>query len=64
MKKIILLAASAMAILAGCSRTEIRSIADEPQQITFRTIETKAAGDFDKGNKFISYAWFLEKDKA
>lgn len=64
MKRIILLAASAMAILAGCSRTEIRSISDEPQQITFRTIETKAAGDFDKGNKFISYAWFLEKGKA
>ncbi len=64
MKRIILLAASVMAILAGCTRTEIRSIADEPQQITFRTIETKAAGDFDKGNKFISYAWFLEKGKA
>lgn len=38
MKRIILLAASAMAILAGCTRTEIRSIADEPQQITFRTV--------------------------
>lgn len=59
MKRIILLAASAMAILAGCTRTEIRSIADEPQQITFRTIETKGAEDFDKRNTFISYAWFL-----
>lgn len=59
MKRIILLAASAMAILAGCTRTEIRSIADEPQQITFRTIETKAAEDFLKANKFYSYAWFL-----
>lgn len=59
MKRIILLAASAMAILAGCTRTEIRSIADEPQQITFRTIETKAAGDFLNTNKFYSYAWFL-----
>lgn len=64
MKRIILLAASAMAILAGCTRTEIRSIADEPQQITFRTIETKGAKDFDKRNKFISYAWFLENDKT
>lgn len=64
MKRIILLAASAMAILAGCTRTEIRSIADEPQQVTFRTIETKGAEDFDKRNKFISYAWFLEKDKT
>ena len=59
MKRIILLAASAMAILAGCTRTEIRSIADEPQQITFRTIETKAAGDFLNTKKFYSYAWFL-----
>lgn len=48
-----------MAILAGCTRTEIRSIADEPQQITFRTIETKATVDFLKANKFYSYAWFL-----
>lgn len=59
MKRIILLAASAMAILAGCTRTEIRSIADEPQQITFRTIETKAAVDFLNTNTFYSYAWFL-----
>lgn len=59
MKRIILLAASAMAILAGCTRTEIRSIADEPQQITFRTIETKAADDFQNTKKFYSYAWFL-----
>lgn len=59
MKRIILLAASAMAILAGCTRTEIRSIADEPQQITFRTIETKGAEDFLNTNKFYSYAWFL-----
>lgn len=59
MKRIILLAASAMAILAGCTRTEIRSIADEPQQITFRTIETKATEDFLDTKKFYSYAWFL-----
>lgn len=64
MKRIILLAASAMAILAGCTRTEIRSIADEPQQITFRTIETKAADDFLNTNKFYSYAYFLPSGKT
>ena len=53
-----------MAILAGCTRTEIRSIADEPQQITFRTIETKAADDFLNTNKFYSYAYFLPKDET
>lgn len=64
MKRIILLAASAMAILAGCTRTEIRSIADEPQQITFRTIETKAAEDFLNTKKFYSYAYFLPKSET
>ena len=64
MKRIIVLAASAMAILAGCTRTEIRSIADEPQQITFRTIETKATGDFLNTKKFYSYAWFLPSDNT
>lgn len=64
MKRIILLAASTMAILAGCTRTEIRSIADEPQQITFRTIETKAADDFLNTNKFYSYAYFLPSGKT
>lgn len=64
MKRIILLAASVMAILAGCTRTEIRSIADEPQQITFRTIETKAADDFLNTNKFYSYAYFLPSGKT
>lgn len=64
MKRIILLAASAMAILAGCTRTEIRSIADESQQITFRTIETKAADDFLNTNKFYSYAYFLPSGKT
>lgn len=64
MKRIILLAASAMAILAGCTRTEIRSIADEPQQITFRTIETKATEDFLNTKKFYSYAYFLPKSET
>lgn len=65
MKRIILLAASAMAILAGCTRTEIRSIADEPQQITFRTVvgqqSTKALisdAHYPVDGTFGSFAFF------
>lgn len=54
-----------MAILAGCTRTEIRSIADEPQQITFRTVvgqqSTKALisdAKYPVSETFGSFAFF------
>lgn len=71
MKRIILLAASAMAILAGCTRTEIRSIADEPQQITFRTVvgqqSTKALVSDTKypvAETFGSFAFFNKQGET
>mgnify|MGYP004648699705 CR=1 FL=1 len=71
MKRIILLAASAMAILAGCTRTEIRSIADEPQQITFRTVvgqqSTKAliSGiEYPTAETFGSFAFFNKQGET
>lgn len=71
MKKIILLAASVMAILAGCTRTEIRSIADEPQQITFRTVvgqqSTKAliSGiEYPVTETFGSFAFFNKQEET
>lgn len=71
MKRIILLAASAMAILAGCTRTEIRSIADEPQQITFRTVvgqqSTKALISDTKypvTETFGSFAFFNKQSET
>lgn len=71
MKRIILLAASAMAILAGCTRTEIRSIADEPQQITFRTVvgqqSTKALisnAKYPVTETFGSFAFFNKQGET
>lgn len=71
MKRIILLAASAMAILAGCTRTEIRSIADEPQQITFRTVvgqqSTKAlisGAHYPVDGTFGSFAFFNKQGET
>lgn len=71
MKRIILLAASAMAILAGCTRTEIRSIADEPQQITFRTVvgqqSTKALisdAKYPVTETFGSFAFFNKQEET
>lgn len=71
MKRIILLAASAMAILAGCSRTEIRSISDEPQQVSFRTVvgqqSTKALisdAKYPVTETFGSFAFFNKQGET
>ena len=63
MKRIILLAASAMAILAGCVKNEVRVNAPD-KEITFQTVSTKAGGAaFETNKHFFSYAYFLEKEK-
>lgn len=63
MKRIILLAASAMAILAGCVKNEVRVNAPD-KEITFQTVSTKAGGAaFETDKHFRSYAYFLEKGK-
>ena len=60
-----------MAILAGCTRTEIRSIADEPQQITFRTVvgqqSTKAlisGAHYPVDGTFGSFAFFNKQGET
>lgn len=60
-----------MAILAGCTRTEIRSIADEPQQITFRTVvgqqSTKALisdAKYPEKETFGSFAFFNKQGET
>lgn len=62
MKRIILLAASAMAILAGCVKNEVRVNAPD-KEITFQTVSTKAGAAFETDKHFRSYAYFLEKGK-
>ena len=43
MKKSILLAAAAIAALAGCSKTEVKSVDEAPAQITWNTVVSKAS---------------------
>ena len=56
--KFYLIAAAACAALAACSKNEVAPV-DVDQEITYQTIETKAASGFKDANKFTSYAYFL-----
>lgn len=62
MNKHIFYIAAACAALASCVKNEVR-VNSPDQEITFQTVSTKAGAAFNKGNHFISYAYFLEKDK-
>ena len=62
--KTIILATSALALLAGCSKSEVLPVESAPQEITFQTVETKAASGFSESNKFYSWAFFLSKANA
>ena len=62
MKKYLLYATAACAALAACTKNEVKPV-ELDQEITYQTITTKAASAMDEGNHFISYAYFLEKDK-
>ena len=64
-KKLFLLALPAAAMfIAGCSKTEVTTVESAPQEITFQTVETKAASSFSENNAFYSYAFFLSKENA
>lgn len=62
MNKHIFYIAAACVALASCVKNEVRVNAPD-QEITFQTVSTKAGAAFNKDNHFISYAYFLEKDK-
>lgn len=62
MKKVLFFALSAGVALVACTKNEVRPV-EVDQEITYQTITTKAASAMDEGNHFISYAYFLEKDK-
>ena len=61
MKKVLFFALAAGVALAACTKNEVRPV-NVDQEITYQTITTKASA-MDEGNHFISYAYFLEKDK-
>ncbi len=58
---LLLLPAAAAALLLGCSKNEVATVESAPQEITFQTVETKAASNFATDKKFYSYAYFLPK---
>ena len=60
MRKIILFAAAASVALVACTKNEVTNVSSD-KEITFQTVETKAAAAFDENNKFISYAFFNAK---
>ena len=62
--KTIILATSALALLAACSKSEVLPVESAPQEITFQTVETKEASGFSQSNAFYSYAFFLTKANA
>ena len=62
MNKHIFYIAAACVALASCVKNEVRVNAPD-KEITFQTVSTKAGAAFNKGNHFISYAYFLEKEK-
>lgn len=62
MNKHIFYVAAACVALASCVKNEVRVNAPD-KEITFQTVSTKAGAAFNKGNHFISYAYFLEKGK-
>lgn len=63
MKKVLFFALAAGVALAACTKNEVRPV-EVDQEITYQTISTKGAPSaMNEANHFISYAYFLEKDK-
>lgn len=61
MKKSLIIAGLACVALAACTKNEVVSVAPD-QEITFQTIETKAASGFNTNHAFQSYAFFLQSE--
>ena len=61
--KFYLIAAAACAALAACSKNEVAPV-DVDQEITYQTIETKAASKMELGKKFYSWAFFLPQSQT
>lgn len=62
MKKYILIAAVACVALAACTKNEVKPV-EMDQEITYQTINTKAASAFSTSHKFYSWAYILASDK-
>lgn len=62
MKKYILIAAVASVALAACTKNEVKPV-EMDQEITYQTINTKAASSFASDRHFTSYAYMLPSGK-
>lgn len=58
MKKYIMFAAVASVALASCTKNEVKPV-EVDQEITYQTINTKAASAFSTDHKFYSWAYLL-----
>ena len=58
MKKYLLFATAACAALAACTKNEVKPV-EMDQEITYQTINTKAASSFASDRHFTSYAYML-----
>lgn len=58
MKKYFLFATAACAALAACTKNEVKPV-EIDQEITYQTINTKAASSFASDRHFTSYAYML-----
>lgn len=58
MKKYFLIAAAACVALAACTKNEVKPV-EVDQEITYQTIDTKAASSFASNRHFTSYAYML-----
>lgn len=58
MKKYLLFATAACAALAACTKNEVKPV-EMDQEITYQTIDTKAASSFASDRHFTSYAYML-----
>lgn len=63
MKKYFLIAAAACVALAACTKNEVKPVEVE-QEITYQTIDTKAASNFASDKHFTSYAYMLPSGQA
>ena len=63
MKKYLLFATAACAALAACTKNEVKPV-EIDQEITYQTIDTKAASSFASDRHFTSYAYMLPSGKT
>ncbi|MGM9784535.1 MAG: fimbrillin family protein [Candidatus Cryptobacteroides sp.] len=63
MRNYLFIAAAACVALAACTKNEVKPV-EVDQEITYQTIDTKAASNFASDKHFTSYAYMLPSGQA